>query len=405
MNATTNTARTPSRRVMAYCHDSVGIGHLRRTMAICDRIGSEFKDTSFLLATGTPYVPLFRNTSCVDYVKLPALRKDDQGDYGSKFLNVASDRILRCRASMLLEAARHFEPDVLLVDKAPLGVCRELVSALRWTREHRPNTKIVFGMRDIEDAPEATIRQWSRDGVADVLASCFDEVWIYGMKDVFDAVKEYRLPSRVAEKCRYMGYIARPPRDGLAGQSTSNRIVVTVGGGTDGEMVLQTYLADAAFAVSRRGIACTIVGGPDLPEEARTRLRSAAQAIDGVTWTDFEPDMASLIAGARLVVCMGGYNTLNEVASLRRRAVVIPRIKPRLEQAIRAERWEARGVVRTLHPKDTTPSSMTRRILESLDDGESQSVPLLDLNGLDRVAGRFRQFWNKEQCHASALCL
>jgi len=390
---------------MAYCHDSVGIGHLRRTMAICDRIGAEFQDTSFLLATGTPYVPLFRDTACVDYVKLPALRKDDRGDYGSKFLKIASDRILRCRASMLLEAARHFEPDVLLVDKAPLGVCRELVSALKWTRAHRPNTKIVFGMRDIEDAPNATIRQWTRDGVADVLESCFDEVWIYGMKDVFDAVREYRLPTRVAEKCRYMGYIARPARAELFDRPTSNRIVVTVGGGTDGEMVLQMYLAEAASAVSRQGVACTIVGGPDLPEGARTRLRSMAQAIDGVTWTDFEPDMASVIAESRLVVCMGGYNTLNEVASLRRRALVIPRIKPRLEQAIRAERWEARGVVRMLHPDDASPSALTRRILESLEDGESRSVPLLDLNGLDRVAGRFRQFWNKEQRHASALCL
>ncbi|MCB9854227.1 MAG: hypothetical protein H6818_00965 [Phycisphaerales bacterium] len=391
------------RRVMAYCHDSVGIGHLRRTMAICDRIGREFAGSSFLLATGTPYVPLFRDVDHVDYVKLPALKKNDAGTYGSKFLNITPQRILACRESMLLDAARHFEPGVLLVDKAPLGVCRELVPTLKWLKANRPETRIVFGMRDIEDEPSATIRQWRDDGVADLLDQCFDEVWIYGMREVFDAVREYKLPRRVATKSRYMGYVARPTLPAMEMRSSQKRIVVTVGGGTDGESVLSTFLADAAIRLTREGYDCTVVGGPDLPEPARSNLAACAREIDGVSWVDFEPCMSSLFASARLVVCMGGYNTLCELASLRRRALVIPRIRPRLEQAIRGRCWEARGAVRMLHPHRATPAMLSMTILDMLREHEGESLPLLDLQGLDRVAARFRTFWNKDETNAPAL--
>ena len=405
MSATSSNDSTAPRRVMAYCHDSVGIGHLRRTMAICDRIGQDFGEASFLLATGTPYVPLFRDIARVDYVKLPALKKECNGAYGSKYLNITLKRIVKCRESMLLEAAKHYEPDVFLVDKAPLGVCRELVPALNWLKANRPQTRIIFGMRDIEDEPEATIEQWNRDGVAEVLARCFDEVWVYGMQDVFDAVAKYRLPHDVAEKTRYMGYIARTPDEAYLNRKASDRVVVTVGGGTDGELVLETFLADAASKLSKEGTPCTIVGGPDLPESARTRLKRQANAIPGVTWLDFEPDMSRLFTDARLVVCMGGYNTLCELVSLRRRALVIPRIQPRLEQAIRAACWEARGALRMLHPDQLTPSTLTKRLREMRDENESQAMPLLDLGGLTRVADRFREFWRKDQCHASAICL
>ena len=392
---------------MAYCHDSVGIGHLRRTMAICERIGEMYSDSSFLLATGTPYVPLFNNLPRVDYMKLPALAKEENGHYGSKFLNITLDRLIRCRESLLIQAAEHFDPDVMLVDKAPLGVCRELVPTLRWLREHRPNTRIIFGMRDIEDSPEATIRQWAEDGVVEMLEACFDEVWVYGMPDVFNPVVEYQLPKSIQDKLRFMGYISRaangaPPE---IAHSESREILVTVGGGTDGEALLDTYLSGTAERASQLGFPSTIIGGPDLPREVAARLRRRAEATAEVEWLDFEPHMRRRIAQSRLIVSMGGYNTLCEVVSLRKPVLVIPRIRPRLEQAIRAQRWAQRGAVFLLHPSELSSKTLADRVVALLEHGPSRTDASLDLSGLDRVAERFQAFWSKEGSHAASVCV
>ncbi len=394
------------RRIMAYCHDSVGVGHLRRTLAISEHVGRLHPEASFFLATGTPYVPLFQRVPRVDYIKLPALTKTPDGSYSSKFLNLPIDTVIHCREALLLQAAKHYQPHVLLVDKAPLGVCRELVPTLQWFKRVYSQTRIVFGMRDIEDDPEATIRQWDRDGVAEVLAECFDEVWVYGMAELFDPVVEYRLPDSVRNKVRFMGYVARGPcGHRLAATANSRNVLVTVGGGTDGEALLDAYLSETAGRVASLGIRSTVVGGPDLPEPAAQRLRRLAGQLDRVEWIDFEPCMSCRIAQAELVVSMGGYNTLCEVARRRKPALIIPRIKPRLEQAIRARLWGRFGGIFPLHPSDLTPHSMCERVIDLLERGPKVANTGLKMNGLDEVARRFDLFWREDSRHASAVCL
>src|SRR5262245_32867311 len=109
-------------RVLVYCHDSAGIGHLRRSQAICRHVGSRFPQASFLLATGTPYIFGFKNTPGLDYVKLPSLAKKQDGSYNSKYLGISLHQLLTCRRAMLLAIVQQFRPTVLLVDKAPIGV-------------------------------------------------------------------------------------------------------------------------------------------------------------------------------------------------------------------------------------------------------------------------------------------
>jgi predicted glycosyltransferase len=48
------------------------------------------------------------------------------------------------------------------------------------------------------------------------------------------------------------------------------------------------------------------------------------------------------------IVAMGGYNTFCEILSFDKRALIVPRSVPRMEQCIRAARAEALGLVRTL---------------------------------------------------------
>ncbi|MFQ5494530.1 MAG: glycosyltransferase family protein [Phycisphaerae bacterium] len=391
-------SRRPKGRVFAYCHDGVGLGHLSRTVTICERLTEAYPFATCLIATGSPYASLFRSLARTDHIKLPALEKVDAQTYRGKHLALPADRIIRCREIILRHAIEQFDPDVVLVDKAPLGVCGELIPALEWLRANRPDTRVIFGMRDIEDAPQTTIDQWTSSGVMDGLATCFDEIWVYGSRDVMDVVKEYELSPRIASKLRYMGYVTPPPCDGSECETrTGGNVLVTVGGGTDGQFLLETYLQGAAQRLAERGVGSTIVGGPDLPEPVAKRLRAIAAEIDGVEWVDFDRCMDCTIRSASLVVSMGGYNTVCQIVRNGKPALIIPRTKPRLEQAMRARRWARRGLVEYVAPDGLTAERLADRILDTLQAPASVDRIRLDFDGLDRITARLDAIWGIER--------
>ena len=75
----------------------------------------------------------------------------------------------------------------------------------------------------------------------------------------------------------------------------------------------------------------------------------------------FDAKIEHLMSKATAVIAMGGYNTFCEILSLDKRALIVPRKPPRLEQAIRAVQAERLGLVRKLR--------RTRRQARPADDG------------------------------------
>lgn len=392
-------------RVLAYCHDGVGLGHLRRTLNICESLGRAYPGSTYLVATGNPYVSFFPQAPGVDYLKLPALQKVSNEVYEPKFLRVKEGALQRCRQALLLETAKHFEPDIVLVDKAPVGVCGELAPTLRWVRRNNPNARIIFGMRDIEDDPESTRLQWAKLDVPRMLEDYYDEVWVYGMRDVFDVADEYQLSEGIRRKLRFLGYVARCGCAHEAPTSLEKQVLVTVGGGTDGADILSAYLDGPAPRLAEAGISSMVVAGPDLPREHATRLRARASELPLVEWRDFASCLSCDMRASALVVCMGGYNTLCEVVSTGRPALVIPRTQPRLEQAIRARLWERLGLVRVLDRHRLGGGAFSDAVIRALAMPDLEVSTPLDLGGLDRVCERFGALLNGKAHRAAALRL
>jgi hypothetical protein len=106
-------------------------------------------------------------------------------------------------------------------------------------------------------------------------------------------------------------------------------VLVTPGGGEDGySLVIATLLSpgrDAAGAASAhaRGLRAGDERGTQ-----RATVHGRPAALPNVSLQDFCDDMMSMMAAADVVVAMGGYNTVCELLTLRKRAVLVPRIKP-----------------------------------------------------------------------------
>ncbi|HKU96158.1 MAG TPA: glycosyltransferase, partial [Vineibacter sp.] len=65
--------------------------------------------------------------------------------------------------------------------------------------------------------------------------------------------------------------------------------------------------------------------------------RQRAARLSGIRTMTFETNLGALMACAAGVVAMGGYNTFCEILSFDKKALIVPRTRPRLEQFIRAQ--------------------------------------------------------------------
>jgi predicted glycosyltransferase len=90
---------------------------------------------------------------------------------------------------------------------------------------------------------------------------------------------------------------------------------------------------------------------------------------------------------ADVVVSMGGYNTICEILTLRKRAVVVPRTRPVQEQLIRAERMARLGLMRVIHPAMLGASRLMSVVREEMDRENVRSSRMyqVDLDGLKRI--------------------
>jgi predicted glycosyltransferase len=383
-------------KIMHYCHDTYGLGHLRRTLTLADDLRARMPHLSQLIVTGSPVAHRFPYPEDTDFIKLPAVVKTGAGRYEARSLPIPIGEVREMRSDILLSAARHFQPDALIVDHAPAGLQGEAVATLRYLKEHAPRTRLVLGLRDVVDEAPRVRRAWMEDGTYLLLDDVYDLILVYGHRHLYDPVAEYRFSPRAAAKTRFVGYLGRPPatrpreevRAGLR-LKTDRLVVVTAGGGGDGRQLFETVLAGLRLRPDPIAFDCLLVGGPLVAADDRARLEQLTDGLPGVHLLDFAEEMTSYLGAADAVVSMGGYNSVCELLSLQRPALIVPRVRPRTEQLIRAETLSRLGLVRMLHPDDLSPHRLMAEVSAMLAEPAARR-PYLGLDGLSGVAWALR---------------
>jgi len=369
------------KRVLVYSHDTYGLGNIRRMLAVTEHLLARDPQLSVLLVTGSPVAHAFRLPPGLDYIKMPCLTRTDRERYAVKYLGTDLDATIALRSAMLLETVRHFEPDLFLVDKKPGGIRNELRPALEYLRQHAPATRNVLVLRDILDSPDITRRTWEREGYHPTIQAFYDSVLVLGAPQVFDTAHEYAFPPAVREKVCYGGYVRRPHgrktraevRQSLGLRDEQPLVLVTAGGGEDGFQVLDTYVAALRETSAETQAHSLVLTGPELPANQRASLSAATAGVPNVTLVDFLDDMMGYMGASDVIVSMGGYNTVCEILSAERPAVVVPRVRPVEEQWIRAQRMARLGLFETIHPDQLTPATFTQAVARQLRAGQAQS--------------------------------
>lgn len=392
-------------RWMLYSHDALGLGHVRRMLAIARAALANRPDLAALLVTCSPLVDALPMPDGIDYVKLPSARKVGPRDYRPRTLEVDQERFRALREAVLRETGTAFAPDLLLADKSPLGLMGELASTLDRMKDGR-RSQAILGWRDILDEPGDMREEWRLNGTLDVLERTYDEIWVYGDDRVLDVRTAYHLPDSIAARVRHLGYLA--PRVSEADRIRAREVlhvdgaplaVVTVGGGESGERVVDTY-----FEVLRRRLLdpafhTLVITGPLMAEADQRRL--AAYASPRAQVVPFMPGLEAVIAAADVVVGRAGYNTVCEALGSATPAVFIPRVLHRGEQSLRARRLADLGLAQIVDEPDLTPASLARAVRRALRRGRVPSDGVR-MDGLSQVAQRISALLPRDSALLSA---
>ncbi len=382
------------RRILVYSHDTFGLGNIRRMMAVARHLARSTPDVAVLVLSGSSMLHVVRPEPRLDVVKLPCLRRDQQGEYGTKYLPLDYQKVLRLRTRLISGTVDEFDPDLIIVDKKPFGLHHELLPALEAVkRRKRPRPpKTVLLLRDILDAPDTTKRTWANNHYHDAIRLFYDLVLVVGSRKIFDLTSEYDFPASTRDKTSFCGYLghkrARSSRARLRdaiGVTTEPLVLVTVGGGSDGRRLVRCYLDGLSRASGMGNTKSLVVCGPDLWEQHRDEMVRAASRAPGATLLPYTSDMIAHVEAADLVVSMAGYNTVCELLSTRKRAIVVPRAEPVHEQRIRAQRMAHQELLRSLDSETLDSQALFAAIREELELIHVPRCARVDLSGLTRV--------------------
>ena len=234
-------------------------------------------------------------------------------------------------------------------------------------------------------------REWMVAANERFVRDYYDAVWVYGDPRVYDFAREYQLPPDVVRKIRHTGYFDQRARvdpdastnqDFLAGLAIppGPLAVCLVGGGQDGQRLAMAF-AWADLPEEMHGV---ILTGPYMPSEVRVKLRERSACNHRLHVIDHLIEPTRLLPYATRVVSMGGYNSTWEILSYGKPALIVPRLTPRTEQWIRAERLRRLGLLDVLHPDHLSPRAIARWLRSSSELSVSPHQRI-DLRGLERM--------------------
>jgi len=350
------------KRIMYYTHNSIGLGHTFRALAVLTAMRKHRPDIDFLVVSGTSVPELFLRNR-IEIVKLPSIKFHiDENTYflGARYLkNCSVEEISDLRQKIIEETFNTFQPDVLIVEHNMLGQRGEIIPLLlkKWRQIPQGETfALVHISRGVLKNPsliEAPFNDRRQRSESIYVGDLYDFIYVMEDREVIDINRAYFGNRRsLKKKIQYMGKITVKTREELAPKEEIHRML----NGSGHEIILACLgrkksalrIADLLLqALSdlelQNRYRILFVIDPYLDPEVRQRM--IQKFSNGhVAFLDFQPNLVDIINASSLVVGRAGYNTLSEVLLTDSKAILIPEEHGHQEQETRLDKAQKENI-------------------------------------------------------------
>jgi len=381
-----------------YSHDTFGLGHLRRCQTIAHALVQNISSLHILIISGSPIAGAFDFRVRVDFVKIPSVIKLHSGEYKSMIEHIDLEETLDMRRSMIRDTARSFKPDIMIVDKEPMGLHDELEDTLHELK--KAGTTLVLGLRDVMDSQQLLKREWQPKNMVARIDNIYDNIWVYGPETFWNPLNGLEISQSLRSRIIYAGFLRRtvPTSTYRHMPIEGDFILITTGGGGDGAALLKDALAAYEHDPTIPYDAVMVLG-PFMPATDRDEIFDRAEKTGRIVVIEFDALLEKLIVDAKAVVGMCGYNTFCEYLSFDKRTLYVPRVRPREEQLVRATRAAELGLAKMLTPQDAARPAIMAEALHDLvkSDVPSKTGHKGMLNGLDTIVDVVKEIIEERQ--------
>ncbi len=323
----------------------------------------------------TPFMhPLFPTS--VKLVELPPLISDCHFKH-LRPVNTALtlDETKGQRLDLIKKLILTEAPDILCCEFFPFGrhqIAEEFTTAIQLVREQQKKTFVISTMRDLlgvhlSKEKKELIGRYSQ---------LFDEILVHGDKDFLSFDQE--LIPLIQDKIFYTGYLTHAPPLQRKIHSPK-RILVSMGGGRDGEKIIEIIfqLAQALPQHHFKLITGEFSPANDLPKSANVEVLKLG------------PDLLQELKRAHFFISMCGYNTFCEAYLSQIPTLFIPRdFEP--EQLLRAREASLKVEWMSYIPiSKLTVEAIFTKIQNDL--FEITEIYPINMSGLENVQQYFRR--------------
>ncbi len=317
--------------ILAYNSSARGAGQFIRTLKIGHILTKSFSDANFLILAGNSYLEKTLPDR-TDIIRLPRISKNIDGIPQTK-LNSLKE-VFDIRKGIIASVICNYNPDIFIVDSRPTGLNGELLELLKLLKKQ--NTKSILLLRDIVDSPEIVKQQWDKNNYYSLINILYDYIIILGERELFDASENYEF-SEFRDKVHHIGYIGKysEPNILINNENRTKEVLVTVGGGYDGEKVIDIVCRMISCNSVEVKFNIVLGGNTRLDiDNIKNKYNSILHQVRFYTHIDRVED---LMCNSEFVICMAGYNTIFELIEMRKKMIVIPRCVSGKEQLMRVE--------------------------------------------------------------------
>ncbi len=343
------------KRILVYTHNSIGLGHAFRTLAVITGIKKWRPDIDFLVISGTSIPEIFFKEG-IEVIKLPSIKLDiDRVDNRmcSRYLSgfdLAS--VFDFRQRIIMASYDFFQPDALIIEHNMTGQMSELIPLLmkKWMRQGGPaDFALVHICRGIMKwVPLLRIPyQNPRHRSESInIGALYDFMYVLEDREVIDINKEFLgNDPDLEKKIRYLGKVTNrtygelPSRQAALdrfGLPDKKTILISLGRNNQVLEVSTKLLKIFHETGLNSQHQVVMVLDPYLPRESAEALRQHPLS-NGVRFMSFVPDLVELIHHSELVISRAGYNVVNEILLTGTKAVIIPESHGGGEQELRVQ--------------------------------------------------------------------
>jgi len=330
-----------SPRILFYCHNAIGLGHVIRSLRIAD--AALHDGARCAIVTGCRSLPSLDVDSRIDVEILPPVRIDDAGRPVALLDDVPD--IIAVRSRRIADFISRWRPHAVVVDHHPFGLGGELVGSL----DTNADARFILGIPYVEALPVGPFRN------PQLRAALARYTEILDYSDDGASASVALIPSAVITR---VGVVCRPPLPPLP---TDVRRVVALAGGGQAAADLYRIVIDAMRNLPDWHL--RLVVGPFGDAHAVETL--ARERGDVEVWNRGTAEEA--VRDATVVVSRCGYNTAYALVQSALPIVFLPQRLPADDQIARAGRLSELPKIWNLDTRDPDVSAQLARVLHDAD--------------------------------------